>query len=128
MKLRGTLKEKVEKAESLADAKQEIARAGMELTDEEMAEVAGGGGVCRASQSVGNHEATGGRADIKGEFGLAKKWVYELVAEYKSPNTAPSRRTQILYELQNGTKFGVKLSSAMTGSDWDSINNFNRSL
>lgn len=42
MKLIGALKEKVEKAESLAEAKQEIAKAGIELTDEEVTEVTGG--------------------------------------------------------------------------------------
>ena len=40
MKLTGKLKEKVEKAETKAQAKELIADAGMELTDEEMAKVA----------------------------------------------------------------------------------------
>ena len=42
MKLVGTLKEKVEKAENLEEAKKAIADAGMELTDEEMDAVSGG--------------------------------------------------------------------------------------
>ena len=42
MKLVGTLKEKVEKTESLEEAKKAIADAGMELTDEEMDAVSGG--------------------------------------------------------------------------------------
>ncbi len=42
MKLIGKLKEKVEKTSSLSEAKEEIAKAGMELTDEEMGKVAGG--------------------------------------------------------------------------------------
>ena len=44
MKLVGDLKEKVEKAENREDAKELIKDAGMELTDEEMDEVAGGFG------------------------------------------------------------------------------------
>ena len=48
MKLVGDLKKKVEKAGNLAEAKQEIAQAGMELTDEEMAKVAGGTGTVSA--------------------------------------------------------------------------------
>ncbi len=43
MKLVGELKEKVEKAENREDAKEIIRDAGMELTDEEMEQVAGGG-------------------------------------------------------------------------------------
>ena len=43
MKLTGKLKENVEKAENREKAKELIAEAGMELTDEEMDQVAGGG-------------------------------------------------------------------------------------
>ena len=42
MKLTGKLKEKVDKAESAAEAKDIIAEAGVELTDEEVDNVAGG--------------------------------------------------------------------------------------
>ena len=42
MKLIGELKEKVEKAENREEAKKIIEEAGMELTDEEMNQVAGG--------------------------------------------------------------------------------------
>ena len=42
MKLTGKLKEKVEKAETKAQAKEMIAHAGMELSDEEMDMVSGG--------------------------------------------------------------------------------------
>ena len=42
MKLTGKLKEDVEKAENKEQAKELIAEAGMELTDEEMDQVAGG--------------------------------------------------------------------------------------
>ncbi len=42
MKLVGELKEKVEKAEELMEAKDLIAKAGMELTDDELDGVAGG--------------------------------------------------------------------------------------
>ena len=43
MKLVGDLKDKVEKAENREEAKKIIKDAGMELTDEEMDQVAGGG-------------------------------------------------------------------------------------
>ena len=42
MKLIGELKDKVEKAENQEEAKKIIEKAGMELTDEEMDQVAGG--------------------------------------------------------------------------------------
>ena len=42
MKLTGDLKKQVEKAESKDDKKKVIEEAGMELTDEEMDQVAGG--------------------------------------------------------------------------------------
>ena len=42
MKLVGELKEKVEKTENQEEAKKIIEEAGMELTDEEMDQVAGG--------------------------------------------------------------------------------------
>ena len=43
MKLVGELKDKVEKAENQEEAKEIIKEAGIELTDEEMDQVAGGG-------------------------------------------------------------------------------------
>ncbi len=43
MKLVGELKEKVEKTKSLEEAKEVIREAGMELTDIEMEQIAGGG-------------------------------------------------------------------------------------
>ena len=42
MKLTGELKEKVEKAETREEAKKVIEEAGMELTEEELDQVAGG--------------------------------------------------------------------------------------
>ncbi len=42
MKLTGKLKDKVDKAETKEEAKELIAQAGMELTDEELDSVAGG--------------------------------------------------------------------------------------
>ena len=42
MKLVGELKEKVEKAENQEEAKEIIKEAGMELTDEELDQIAGG--------------------------------------------------------------------------------------
>ena len=50
MKLTGELKEKVEKAENTAEAKDIIAEADVELTDEEVDNVAGG----RLSTRVGD--------------------------------------------------------------------------
>lgn len=44
MRLVGDLKEKVEKTETKEEAKKVIEKAGMELTDEEMDQVAGGAG------------------------------------------------------------------------------------
>ena len=49
MKLVGDLKEKVEKAETPEEAKEIIRDAGMELTDEEMDQVAGGKNTRRSS-------------------------------------------------------------------------------
>ena len=43
MKLTGILKDKVDKAETMDEKKDIIAQAGMELTDEELDGVAGGG-------------------------------------------------------------------------------------
>lgn len=43
MKLVGELKNKVERTENLEDAKKIIEEAGMQLSDEEMDQVAGGG-------------------------------------------------------------------------------------
>ena len=43
MKLIGKLKEDVAKAQSLEEAKQLIEAAGMELTDEELGKISGGG-------------------------------------------------------------------------------------
>ena len=45
MKLVGKLKDKVEKSESKEEVKELIKDAGMELTDEELDQVAGGDGV-----------------------------------------------------------------------------------
>ena len=49
MKLTGKLKETVSKAETKEQAKELIAKAGMELTDEEMNMVSGGGSMLRFS-------------------------------------------------------------------------------
>ena len=45
MKLTGELKKQVEKADSMDEKKRLIEEAGMELTDEEMNQVAGGSGI-----------------------------------------------------------------------------------
>lgn len=49
MKLVGDLKEKVEKTENLDEAKKVIEEAGMELTDDELDQVAGGKNSRRSS-------------------------------------------------------------------------------
>ena len=50
MELIGKLKEDVEKAEKKEEAKKIIEKAGMELTDEEMDQVAGGGTMASLSE------------------------------------------------------------------------------
>lgn len=52
MKLIGKLKENVEKTENKEEAKKMIAEAGMELTDEEMEQVAGGCSINSACENV----------------------------------------------------------------------------
>ena len=49
MKLTGELKEQVEKVENQEEAKKTIKEVGMELTDEEMDQVAGGKNTRRSS-------------------------------------------------------------------------------
>lgn len=49
MKLTGKLKEEVEKAETIEEKKSLIEDAGMELTDEELEQVAGGKNTRRSS-------------------------------------------------------------------------------
>ncbi len=49
MQLTGNLKKQVEKAENQEEAKKTIKEAGMELTDEEMDQVAGGKNTRRSS-------------------------------------------------------------------------------
>ncbi len=58
MKLTGELKKNVDKAESKEEAKDLIAQAGMELTDDELNTVAGGRGL-----SFGGQGAAGSRPD-----------------------------------------------------------------
>ena len=50
MKLTGKLKETVSKAETKEQAKELIANAGMELTDDEMDKVSGGGSMTKFNQ------------------------------------------------------------------------------
>ncbi len=50
MKLIGDLKKKVDEAKTKEEAKELIANAGMELTEEEMDAVSGGLGVCPSIQ------------------------------------------------------------------------------
>ena len=54
MKLTGDLKEKVEKTENKEEAKELIKEAGMELTDEELDQVAGGGAYDERRGEIGN--------------------------------------------------------------------------
>ena len=53
MKLVGELKEKVKKTQDLIEAKELIAKAGMELSEDELEEVAGGKGETRHKQERG---------------------------------------------------------------------------
>lgn len=54
MKLTGELKEKVEKTETMEEAKKVIEEAGMELTDDELNQVAGGGAYGERRGEIGN--------------------------------------------------------------------------
>lgn len=54
MKLVGELKDKVEKTENLKEAKKVIEEAGMELTDDELNQVAGGGAYGERRGEIGN--------------------------------------------------------------------------
>ncbi len=54
MKLLGELKDKVEKAENQEEAKKVIEEAGMELTDDELNQVAGGGAYGERRGEIGN--------------------------------------------------------------------------
>lgn len=54
MKLVGELKDKVEKTENLKEAKKVIEEAGMELTDDELNQVAGGEGYGELRGEIGN--------------------------------------------------------------------------
>lgn len=54
MKLTGELKEKVEKTENKEKTEKVIKEAGMELTDEEMDQVAGGGAYGEHRGEIGN--------------------------------------------------------------------------
>ena len=54
MKLVGELKEKVEKTENQEEAKKVIEEAGMELTDDELNQVAGGGAYGERRGEIGN--------------------------------------------------------------------------
>lgn len=53
MKLIGNLKDQVEKANSLEEAKEIIEKAGMQLTEDELNMVAGGSGIALADRSPG---------------------------------------------------------------------------
>ena len=54
MKLVDELKDKVEKTENLKEAKKVIEEAGMELTDDELNQVAGGGEYGELRGEIGN--------------------------------------------------------------------------
>ncbi len=62
MKLIGALKEAVEQAQSLEEVKRVIEQAGMELSDEELKEIAGGRSIHKnffTSRSLNNPDAMG---------------------------------------------------------------------
>ena len=83
MKLIGELKKKVEKAGNLTEAKEEIAHAGMELTDEEMATIAGGK---MLSPSARTPEAMEAKRKKEQD-------VREMIAEWKK--AVPARRDEL---------------------------------
>lgn len=62
MKLIGALKEAVEQAQNLEEVRRVIEEAGMELTDEELNEIAGGRSIQKSffsSRSLNNPDAMG---------------------------------------------------------------------
>ncbi len=59
MKLVGELKNKVEKTETLEDAKDLIKNAGMELTDGELDQVAGGRTLSMTNMAFGSYKTFG---------------------------------------------------------------------
>ena len=77
MKLVGELKEKVKKTQDLIEAKELIAKAGMELSEDELEEVAGGKGETRHIPKID-------RAKIK-----------HLCEEYQNPSTSNERKKEI---------------------------------
>ena len=90
MRLLGKLKENVEKAKSIGEAKEEIAKAGMELTDEEMATIAGG-----------NHQSSPPWATNRDRpSGDKRIEVANLIREWKS-STDEVRKAAIIRQLEN---------------------------
>ncbi len=100
MKLVGELKEKVEKAESMNEAKQAIENAGIELTNEELETIAGGK---RRSYSQISRE----QAARKKVYGEACDNVQSIIKEIKTTSD-PSRKAQLQDKLEHGTYMGFK--------------------
>ena len=101
MKLTGTLKENVEKAESKEQAKKLIAQAGMELTEQEMEEVAGG----QLSYHPGHKSKAPDPQERKRAFAVNE--VKKLLEELKNPSTSPARKEAIKLTLRTGSYQGI---------------------
>ena len=77
MKLIGNLKKQVEETKNKEEAKEVIEKAGMELTDEELDQVAGGwalsGRICYCDQCHKNSGPEGAVCDCGGRFRLTSQ-------------------------------------------------------
>ena len=100
MKLVGELKEKVEMAESMEEAKQAIENAGIELTEAELESIAGGK---RRTYAQISREQAGRRK----AYGEACDIVQRLIKEMKSTPDA-ARKAEIKNKLNTGTYLGFK--------------------
>ena len=90
MRLVGELKEKAAKSENLQEAKETIANAAMELTDESMEEIAGGGTIVTDSEDLFHAIAN----------------VKQLYIEMRKPITSKERAEEIKRELLSGSYKG----------------------
>ena len=99
MKLVGELKEKVEMAENMDEAKQAIENAGMELTNEELESIAGG----RTSSLQRSRD----QAARKKVYREACANVERLIKEMNSTSD-PARKAEIQDKLTHGTYLGFK--------------------
>ena len=99
MKLVGELKEKVEKTETLEEAKQMKKIDGMELAEPEMEGIAGGKMLRRQWSKLPDKKTI--------DYNRAYNTVQELILELKNPATSQSRKAEIREILKEGSYEGV---------------------